>query len=432
MPAGTGREQGGPMTETPSNAGGPERPDAGPSAGPSAGPAAGRSTAWPPPPSVPLVRPARDRVFRGVCAAVGRSTGTDPVLWRVLVVVLAFFGGAGLVLYLAGWLLIPEEGQPESEAQRLARGGGVSTGAAVALVLLALFALGAVFDDGRGLLPLVVVGVLAYLVLRTRSPQAGVAMPPPGTPPRAPAAGAAAWDAPPAWAEPRPGAGVPPPPWGPPPGAPYSAPPPAPPRPRSNLGVLTVSAATVIAGALLLAASLGADGITAPRVLAAALLVVGLGLLVGARWGRSRGLIALAVVLSLAVAATSSADRQFGAETGERVWVVDGSAEHRLAAGSATLDLRELASTERRDLRVEGRVGAGELLVLVPEDLRVRLVSRVGLGELSTPSGVDVVRTESGVGLRRETTLGPPGPRVMTLDVRVGVGDLEVRLVPAS
>jgi phage shock protein PspC (stress-responsive transcriptional regulator) len=368
------------------------------------------------------VRPVDDRVFRGVCAAIGRATGTDPVLWRVLVVVLTFFGGTGLVLYLAGWLLIPEEGAAESEVQQLARGGGMSTGAGLALAVLALLALFVVLDDGRGVVPLVVVGVLAYLVLRSRQEADGA---PPPVPPR----GAAGWDAPPAWTA----AAGPPPPWGPPPPVAYGPPtPPPPPAPRSNLGVLTVSGGAVAVGLLLLAGALGVDGMTAPRVLAVALLVTGLGLLVGARWGRARGLVALAVVLALALGATSGVDRRYGSSAGERRWEVSGSADHRLAAGSATMDLRPLAGTSPGDVvTVQGRVGAGELVVLVPADLRVRLDARVGLGALTAPDGSGRASAEDGAGLRRTTEFGPAGGGDLVLDLRVGVGQVEVRRVEA-
>ncbi|MCU1432087.1 MAG: PspC domain protein, partial [Actinotalea sp.] len=84
------------------------------------------TTAPPPPPDPPplspapaLVRPLDGRILRGVAAGVGRYTGTDPVLWRVLLAVLAVFGGSGIVLYLAGWLLLPEEGAAQSPGQRL-------------------------------------------------------------------------------------------------------------------------------------------------------------------------------------------------------------------------------------------------------------------------------------------------------------------------
>jgi hypothetical protein len=38
-------------------------------------------------------RPTRGRYIAGVCGALGRATNTDPVLWRVVLAVLGFFGG---------------------------------------------------------------------------------------------------------------------------------------------------------------------------------------------------------------------------------------------------------------------------------------------------------------------------------------------------
>ena len=59
------------------------------------------------------------RYIAGVCAALGRATNTDPVLWRVLLAVLGFFGGVGILLYLIGWLLIPAEGDTASPIESL-------------------------------------------------------------------------------------------------------------------------------------------------------------------------------------------------------------------------------------------------------------------------------------------------------------------------
>ena len=62
---------------------------------------------FPGPPT--LRRPIHGRMVAGVAAAVARYFDVDPVLVRIALVVLTFFGGSGLMLYLAGWLLIPEE-----------------------------------------------------------------------------------------------------------------------------------------------------------------------------------------------------------------------------------------------------------------------------------------------------------------------------------
>jgi phage shock protein C len=48
-------------------------------------------------------------VIAGVCGGLGRYLGIDPVLLRIAAVLLVFAGGAGLVLYLVGWIAMPEE-----------------------------------------------------------------------------------------------------------------------------------------------------------------------------------------------------------------------------------------------------------------------------------------------------------------------------------
>jgi phage shock protein PspC (stress-responsive transcriptional regulator) len=58
-------------------------------------------------------------MLAGVAAGVARSLGIDPVLVRVAFVVLAVAGGAGVPLYLAGWLLIPDEESGQSLAAQL-------------------------------------------------------------------------------------------------------------------------------------------------------------------------------------------------------------------------------------------------------------------------------------------------------------------------
>ena len=59
-------------------------------------------------------RSATDAKLTGLCGGVARYWGIDPVLVRVGAVLLALSGGIGVVLYLAGWLLIPADGRQTS------------------------------------------------------------------------------------------------------------------------------------------------------------------------------------------------------------------------------------------------------------------------------------------------------------------------------
>ncbi len=55
-----------------------------------------------------LTLSSRDRKIGGVCGGLAEYFNVDPTLVRVIAVVLAILGGAGLVAYLLAWLIIPK------------------------------------------------------------------------------------------------------------------------------------------------------------------------------------------------------------------------------------------------------------------------------------------------------------------------------------
>ena len=66
-----------------------------------------------------LRRPVQDSMVAGVAAGLARYLGVDVMIIRLAFVVLTIAGGAGIPLYLAGLLLIPEEGSEVSIAGSL-------------------------------------------------------------------------------------------------------------------------------------------------------------------------------------------------------------------------------------------------------------------------------------------------------------------------
>jgi phage shock protein PspC (stress-responsive transcriptional regulator) len=58
-------------------------------------------------------------MLAGVAAGLADYLDVDPTLVRIGFVVLAVMGGVAVPLYLAGWLLIPDEGYEESMAEEL-------------------------------------------------------------------------------------------------------------------------------------------------------------------------------------------------------------------------------------------------------------------------------------------------------------------------
>jgi phage shock protein PspC (stress-responsive transcriptional regulator) len=67
----------------------------------------------PPDPGVSAVNAFRrsrsDRGLGGVCGGMGRATGLEAWVWRLLFTVAFVFAGAGLVIYLLLWIFVPSE-----------------------------------------------------------------------------------------------------------------------------------------------------------------------------------------------------------------------------------------------------------------------------------------------------------------------------------
>ncbi|MEV6800820.1 PspC domain-containing protein [Micromonospora rifamycinica] len=139
-----------------------------------------------------LVRPRDGRYLAGVCAAIGRATNTDPVLWRVLLAVLGFFGGVGILVYVAAWLIIPGEGDSASPLESMLGRGRSSMSPITVIVLTILVAVSfgyIVTDAFRAVLLGAAILIGGALLLNRESradvPAAGPGGPPPGpvTPP---------------------------------------------------------------------------------------------------------------------------------------------------------------------------------------------------------------------------------------------------------
>ena len=127
-----------------------------------------------------------DRVVAGVASGAAAALGISVGWARFLFVALALFGGFGLLLYVVGWLTMPEEGSATSLAQGWLRGvddGGRWLG-------IGLIVIGAVvFFSATGLVRvgwlwaglLLLAGVLLYQG-DLAGPRAAASPEPPGEP----------------------------------------------------------------------------------------------------------------------------------------------------------------------------------------------------------------------------------------------------------
>src|SRR5882757_3256848 len=154
----------------------------------------------PPPPDSPtrpsagprLLRRSDNRVAAGVAGGLGEYFGVDPVLFRVLFAVTAFFGGAGILAYIIAWAAIPERGEPHSPIDRLVGGGRRNSAPAWILTLGAVVVVwGLLFSwwaPWRFLpwmfLPLALATVVLAMAL-SRRPQTGGTEPEPEPEPEA-------------------------------------------------------------------------------------------------------------------------------------------------------------------------------------------------------------------------------------------------------
>ncbi|MCU1588417.1 MAG: phage shock protein PspC [Frankiales bacterium] len=358
------------------------------------------STATEPrPPSPDLERPTL-HAYRGVCTALARTTGTDVLLWRVLFIVLAFFNGLGVLLYLVGLVTIPREGEQQSLAERLFRGPHRRLhGSDLVLVVLLALSIGNVVDHGDNVIALAVLAGVVLLFFRGRTTDTGeVVSAPPLVRPAVPA------------------------PMDPLPEFPGTVTAVKAPRPKSVLGTLTLGVATFVTSILVLIDATDVATIHAETILAVALAVVGAGIVASAWWGRSWVLVPVAILLGLALAVSSVARPAIDAGVGDRTWTPTGAATYRLGVGEATLDLRDVTLNEATPTLITAKVDVGHLIIVVPEGLRVALHAEAKWGDLHV-----LDQDSNGRAVTRDEAIGPQGSPQVRIDASVRAGQVEVR-----
>ncbi|MEU3598253.1 PspC domain-containing protein [Streptomyces sp. NPDC006798] len=415
-----------------------------------------------------LRRDGRQRVIGGVCGGLGRYCDLDPVIFRVVLGVLAVTGGLGLIFYGFAWLLVPAEGEEESEGRKLL--GGRVDGAALSAVFLALIGCGLFLTllNNRGTLAfaaqlaIAATGVAVWSRRRTAPPEGAV---------RAPGAGPSAHavpDAPPEtkappapdspswWRDPpaRPGADGPAAPgylWGPEDadvsgvGRDRNS---APRRPRDREGPRSIGG--TVFGLAALACYLGVQlswtqqplGVSLQIGLAAALGVFGLGLVISSFLGRTGfGTIFLTVVTALLLAGAASLPENIGTDWRRATWrpATAAAVEERyeLGTGVGVLDLSRVALAPGQTLTTSAAVSLGKAEVIVPAGVEVRLRAEAGVGDIRLP-GDPENDIDISPGQERNEVLpaprppGPPGPGAtakagtVELFVQVSVGQVEV------
>jgi hypothetical protein len=169
----------------------------------------------------------------------------------------------------------------------------------------------------------------------------------------------------------------------------WTPPPPPAPRQRSRLFWVTSTCAVLLLGLLGLFDYAGVpDGlvVTPAGYVAAALGVVGLGLIAGAWWGRSPGLVVSGVLLSLALVPTSVGDYVTEAGAGTTIYrptsVSEIKPSYDYGAGKFVLDLRNVTFADEDTVKTSIDCGACEVRVLLPANVDANVSADVAFGEM--------------------------------------------------
>jgi phage shock protein PspC (stress-responsive transcriptional regulator) len=327
----------------------------------------------PPPPPRRLTRSRTDRIIGGVGGGLAEHLGLDPLLVRFgLGLLVVVTGGAGLLLYVAAWLLVPDEQLAAGQEPPAPRSRAATIAGVGALVLLVCIALPGGFLVGWFAAP------FALLAL----------------------AGLAVW-----WLV----MGIP--------------------ADRTGRGVLlgiALGLTVLVVAGLLFAA--GAAGVAGGGGVVVAIIVTaaGLTLVLSAFLRPLRWLIVPALALGLgAGTAVAAGVEDVGGSTGEEFYrpatAADIRPHYELGAGHLVVDLRNTQLSGEHHIDID--LGAGQAEVVVPEGTCVATDLHAGIGGLALfghgTGGIDVDRADGGrapAGTSRVVVTGDVGLGVIEID----------------
>lgn len=323
-----------------------------------------------------LLRSRRDRMISGVAGGLGRYFNVDPVIVRIAFAISVFFGGLGVIAYVALALFVPsapaeggEVGPPPAERSR-----ALAIGAGIALVVIALS--WGVFDGpgwGHGFFwsPFLFVGLLAagaILVARRARGRSG-------------------------------SGGV--------------------------LGTVLIAFAAFIGLSIAAVAAAWAAATGHGVLVALVVIAIGAMLAVAAFSGGARWLIAPALALAVPLGAVSAADVSFGDGIGERIYrplsVASMPASYELGVGRLVVDLRQLDWEDDTVVDLDVDLGVGEGIVVVPSEVCVTTDLDARAGNLRV-AGDD----SDGVDVHSQANDGATATPRLDLTGEVDLGELRV------
>lgn len=384
-------------------------------------------------------RSRSDRLVAGVCSGIGRALDIDPVLIRVVIGVLIVLG-PGLPIYLAAWLLMPQEGSDRSVAQDVL-GDRVRTdhpwlwptviGVGVFIAIL----IASSVDSGPFKLgPIVVIGVIWYVFFYKkkdgRSHWSHGFHGRKSTPTTQPTSPVRPQDSPrpqdttgtttvqPVWTEDDPlGLYV----------DETPAPRPAQPVVRANPGLRIVKPLVLSATLLAIVIAWIAQA-SLPLMLAIGLATLGLGMLVGGFAGKTLGLLPVGILLAFGVAATQIFPavprvRDVNYVASPSTPITATTPAFQVDAGSIRIDLTKAVFAKGAKITAGGK--AGEIVVQLPKDVDVIGSGSVKMGNVHAfgrdKGGYHAELTFSDLGADKVA-----GPNAVELDLDLTTGSIVV------
>jgi phage shock protein PspC (stress-responsive transcriptional regulator) len=309
-------------------------------------------------------------MLAGVSSGLGRHFGVDPVIFRIAFGVSVFFGGFGLVAYLALALFLPDEsGEALVKSSRW--------GLVAAIVLIGLFLVPAIgwgfWDGGHGwgfwLIIPAAVALGAYAILKDR-------------------------------------------------GGPGNA--------TGVIAAIFIAGAAVAGFFLLALAGAAVTAVGFGEVAAGLVILAGVALVLGAFSGTLRWLIIPALALATGVGVAAAADIEVDGTIGHRQYTPVRADEipangYDLGIGRLEVDLRQIDWGPNEVIDIEVDMGIGQATVLVPEDVCVN-------ADVTAKSGSLMVAGERQEGFDADIDQSAPLDVTPRLDLsgELQIGELRV------
>jgi phage shock protein PspC (stress-responsive transcriptional regulator) len=351
-----------------------------------------------------LHRSRDDRLLAGVSGGLGRYFEISPNFFRVGFAILTLVGGAGILLYLAAALVIPEEGRTDSIAaealKRYRERPWLLVGVAlVGIAFLSLVAQADLWPDSGFAWTLLVIGVITIAIAQRGRGEARGPVPAATTQTQALASESAT--------------------------EPMTTAPPAPKPPSLFVPVLGF----LLVGAGLMAAlsALGVD-IRWDLALAIGAAAVGVAVVAGAFLRRrTGGLVVVGLTLAGLALAVSATDVRLEGPIGDRLYTpntaADVSRSYEMAIGELDLNLSN-TTLSAGETSIDVNLGIGHLTVVVPRFVPVEVDATASAGSVSAfgrySSGVDADVQVNSIGAQADLD------RKLVIDAHVGIGSVTI------